>query len=183
MEIKYYLGEIWKDIYYYDRKKKEWVDYRGYYQVNNFGRVRNYKTGKLLNEFEKNGYLFVSLSLKQKKRHFRIHRLVAYMFVPNLKNLMEVNHKDENKHNNICTNLEWCDRKYNCNYGTGQERRTAKRSTPILQYTPEGVFVKRWISGADADKFGFNHSLIFACCLGKRNKHKGFVWRYEKEEE
>ena len=35
------MEEIWKDIYYYNEPKKEWVDYRGLYQVSNFGRVRS----------------------------------------------------------------------------------------------------------------------------------------------
>ena len=33
--------EIWKDIYYYNEPTKEWVDYRGLYQVSNLGRIRS----------------------------------------------------------------------------------------------------------------------------------------------
>ena len=38
-----------------------------------------------------------------------------------------INHKDENKANNIITNLECCDAKYNSNYGTAIERREAAK--------------------------------------------------------
>ena len=33
-----------------------------------------------------------------------------------------INHKDENPSKNIVDNLEWCDCKYNGNYGTVKER-------------------------------------------------------------
>ena len=33
-----------------------------------------------------------------------------------------MNHKDEDKTNNIAENLEWCDNKYNDNYGTRNKR-------------------------------------------------------------
>ena len=51
-----------------------------------------------------------------------VHRLVAQAFIPNPDNLPEVNHKNEDKSNNTVDNLEWCDHKYNNNYGTKIER-------------------------------------------------------------
>ena len=51
-----------------------------------------------------------------------IHRLVAEAFIERPDGLYEVNHLDEDKKNNIVNNLEWCDRKYNNNYGTKIKR-------------------------------------------------------------
>lgn len=64
-----------------------------------------------------NGYLIACLWKDKKQRKITIHRLVAETFIPNPKNLPEINHIDEDKTNNRVENLEWCSRKYNMNYG------------------------------------------------------------------
>lgn len=101
--------EEWKDI----------IGFEGFYQVSNFGKVRNCVTGKILKPgLQGKGYYSVTL----KRKGYKVHRLVAIAFIPNPNNLPIVNHKDENKLNNNADNLEWCDNRYNCNYGTGVER-------------------------------------------------------------
>lgn len=47
-------------------------------------------------------------------------------FIPNPNNLPEINHKDENKHNNSVENLEWVSHEYNINFGTGNKRHSEK---------------------------------------------------------
>ena len=47
---------------------------------------------------------------------------MAQAFIPNPRHLPIINHKDENKVNNEAENLEWCDYKYNNNYGTVREK-------------------------------------------------------------
>lgn len=110
--------------------------YEGLYEVSSYGRVRsvdryvkgrygNYRLhkGKILSlELSNSGYYFVELTHKYKRKHFYVHRLVAEAFIDNLHSFRDVNHKDEDKTNNIADNLEWCDHKYNCNYGTKTER-------------------------------------------------------------
>ena len=110
--------------------------YEGLYEVSSYGRVRSldryvktcygsyrlYK-GKVLSPGKKSdGYLLINLSCNGKYNTIRVHRLVAQAFLPNPDNLPEVNHKDENKTNNSVENLEWCDRKYNMNFGTRIKR-------------------------------------------------------------
>lgn len=98
---------MWKDI-------KNWEEY---YEVNDWGEVRNKISGKII-VGDKNscGYYRVCLYHKghtpPKERLFR-HRLVAESFIPNPHNLPEVNHKDHDLSNNHVSNLEWCDRYYN----------------------------------------------------------------------
>ena len=163
------MKEIWKD-------KK---DYEGHYQVSNFGRVKSIKFGKEIilkqSKDKKTGYLHVVLCKENILKSYLVHRLVAEAFIDNPNNYKEVNHKDENKTNNVVTNLEWCDRKYNQNYGT----RTEKCSKKVYQYTLDGKFVKEWKSTAECGRNGFKQSSVAACCRGERKTHKGFIWKYK----
>ncbi len=93
--------EIWKDI-------KGW---EGVYQISNHGRLRSFKKepgGRILSiKNAKGDYLAVILQNKTRKRHVRIHVLVAEAFIPRPPDKKEVNHKDGNKQNNKVSNLEW----------------------------------------------------------------------------
>ena len=116
--------EIWKDIFYTDNKTNDIIDYNGLYKISNYGNIKN-KNGKIMKQAkDKDGYKIVCLTKNKKHKNFRVHRLVAFMFIENdnLKEKIYINHKDENKENNHMNNLEWCTSKYNINYGTGRER-------------------------------------------------------------
>ena len=182
-------------------KKEYWkpvADYEGLYEVSNWGRARSLDRwvkgrngsvrlckGRILKLKTNNqGYLLVTLCKNGKGKTFTVHRLVAEAFLPNTDNLPEVNHKDENKLNNNVDNLEWCNRKFNINYGTRIER-VAKKNTngkcskPVLQYTLDGVFVREWESTNECERNGFSHGAVAACCRGKRKTHKDFIWKYK----
>lgn len=99
--------------------------YEGLYSVSNLGNVRNDLTGKILKpQLNHHNYLRVRLWKDAKAKGYFIHRLVAFAFIPNPDpdNFPEVNHLDEDKGNNCVENLEWCNRKYNANYGTARQR-------------------------------------------------------------
>ena len=66
----------------------------------------------------------VKLCKNGKSKTYFVHRLIAEAFIPNPFGAPQVNHKDENITNNAKCNLEWCDSKYNNNYG-GHTERTA----------------------------------------------------------
>ena len=111
--------------------KEEWKDIKGYeglYQVSNLGRVKSLGNNKSKKEKildpkpNMYGYKEVRLSKEGKRKPYKVHRLVAIYFIPNPNNYKEVNHKDEDKTNNHVSNLEWCDRKYNINYGTRNKK-------------------------------------------------------------
>lgn len=182
------MEEIWKD-------KK---DYEGLYQVSNWGRAKSldryikgkghslqFKKGRILKPMkDNNGYLKVRLCNGEKSKTFNLHRLVAEAFLPNPDNLPQVNHKDENKLNNSVDNLEWCDSRYNKNYGTRNKRisekmTNGKLSKPVLQYDLEGNFIKEWKSTMECGRNGFSQSAVAACCLGKLKKYKNFIWKYK----
>lgn len=127
--------EKWKDI----------VDYEGLYEVSSFGRVRSldrydnrncFRKGHILKQNNNGrGYMSVYLCLNGKIKTYKVHRLVAQAFIPNPDNLPQVNHKDEDKTNNSVENLEWCDNKYNNNYGTKIERQRNTNIKNGLWYT------------------------------------------------
>ena len=106
--------------------------YEGLYEVSNTGRVRSldkydsmnrFLRGRILRLFTDGlGYLRAQLYSNSKRKSFLVHRLVAQAFIPNPDNLPQVNHRDENPSNDNVDNLEWCDGKYNVNYGTRIDR-------------------------------------------------------------
>lgn len=108
---------------------EEWKDvdgWAGLYQVSNTGRVRSldrntgtqtFRGRELKQYIDKDGYAHVTFFLNGRMKHYSVHRLVASAFVPNPNNFPQTNHKDENPINNSSDNLEWCDVKYNINYG------------------------------------------------------------------
>ena len=164
--------EIWHDI----------EGYEGLYQISNKGRVKSLYKGseRILKPLDNGrGYLRAHLTKENTSKHIRIHRLVAQAFIPNPHNLPEINHKDENKKNNCVENLEWCDRRYNVNYGTRNERVSRK----IFQYSKSGEFIREWKSAEEVKRvLGIDNSHIIACCKGKLKSAGGFVWRYKEKD-
>lgn len=176
-------NEEWRDIEGYD----------GYYQVSNLGRVRSVdrylpfkgtiglRKGNILKQiFSNKGYKTLKLSKDGKNKRYSVHRLVAETFIPNPNNLKEVNHIDEDKTNNNVENLEWCDTKYNINYGTRIERQKVKLSKPVLQFTLNGQFVAEYPSIIEAYRqIGIYQQSISECCKGKRKSAGGYIWRFK----
>lgn len=120
--------EIWKAI----------EGYEGLYEVSNLGRVRSVdrviprKDGKkkpykgvILSTTDLNGYAKVVLSKNGNLKTHRVCRLVGIAFQDVCGiwfDGAEINHKDENTHNDNADNLEWCTKDYNLHYGTCRQR-------------------------------------------------------------
>ena len=108
-----------------------WKKINGYtnYSVSDEGQVRNDTTMRVLSPaLDSNGYQFVILCKNGERWHGYIHQLVANAFIPNFRNLCEVNHKDENKRNNHKGNLEWCTHSENVKHSLAKRRAvTAKK--------------------------------------------------------
>jgi hypothetical protein len=106
------MEEIWRDI----------IEYEGLYQVSNLGNVKSivgiridsrsriYKLPLkvLKSQYDRYGYLHVSLYRQKKVKHKLIHRLVLEAFIGNCPKGNYANHKDGNRANNKLNNLEWC---------------------------------------------------------------------------
>lgn len=87
------------------------------------GQIKNLKS--VIHSLHCSGYYVVNDFGERKT--FKLHRLLAMLFVPNPNDFSCVNHKDENKLNNSLDNLEWCDITYNNTYGTRIERSKEKQ--------------------------------------------------------
>lgn len=171
------MEEIWKDN----------EGYEGMYQVSNMGRVRSLRRNIILRQGISRGYYILILSKNGKRLTNKVHRLVANAFISNPNNYPIVNHKDENKTNNCVNNLEWCDSKYNINYGTGNKKRgltntNGKLSKPVCQYSKDGCFIKEWKSIMDVQRMtGYSGGNISKCCRNIIKTAYGYIWRFKKE--
>lgn len=185
-------GEIWKNV----------VGFEGLYMVSNYGRVKSlpnqYRDSELiLRQRLVKRYYSVPLHDREHKIHnVRVHRLVAMAFIPNPNNYDQINHKDENRLNNHVDNLEWCDAKYNINYGTALKRMSAtrksrmstyimpKRDKPVEMLTLDGILIKRFDSIKQAAlETGSHRANIIAVCRKRDNRQQtnGYKWRYAEK--
>lgn len=169
--IKANNKEIWKEI----------KGTNGIYQVSNYGNIRSfkYRKWKILKPYlMKNGYLGTSIEIKGKRKWFKIHQLVAKEFISNPNNYTQINHKDENKTNNSVSNLEWCDSKYNMNYGNVKRKISIANGKKVAQYYNQkliGVFD----SARDAArKNNISLSVITRHCRGETKRVHKITWRY-----
>jgi hypothetical protein len=90
-----------------------YMEYFGYRVYSN-GKIFSLKRNRFIKPFDDgNGYLTVKLRIDNKSKNFKIHRLLAMLFIPNFNNKEQVNHIDGDKYNNNINNLEWCSRSYN----------------------------------------------------------------------
>ena len=106
------MVEIWEKVKDFDN-----------YIVSNKGNVINTKFGILKKQRNtKTGYKIIDLKENGKKKTEYIHRLVAEAFIPNINNLPQVNHIDENKNNAHVNNLEWCSHTYNSMYSISNRK-------------------------------------------------------------
>ena len=172
------INEQWRPI----------AGYEGLYEISSLGRVKSLKFDKekiLKPRKTKNGYLFVSLYKDEKPKMFRVHRLVAIAFLPNPEKLPEINHKDEDKTNNCASNLEFCDCKYNINYGHHNEKVAAAFSKPVeaSKFPDFRTIELRFDSTREANRNGYNSGAVSTCCNGCYSTHRGnfyknLYWRY-----
>ena len=185
-------NERWHDIW----------GYEGSYQISDYGRVKSLaRTRKgaknhickvrekiLKPKTDKDGYVQISLCKNNKLKTFRVHRLVALIYKPNVFPMFsdQINHIDGNKLNNKPENLEWCDSSHNQREAIklglkgGKPYNPRIDSTPIRQFDKKGNFIKRYENLAEACRVNHLSKTAICNCLNKRSKSSGgYIWVYE----
>ena len=141
--------------------------------------------GKILKpDIDKGGYLQVVLSKNSELTTRKVHRLVASAFVVNNNpKYTQINHIDENKENNVYTNLEWCDADYNNEYGT----RTIRIMKSCMKYAVKVIAINKcsnekleFESIRQASReLNIDRSDISKCIKGKIKSAGGYYWKYK----
>ena len=128
---------------------------------------------------DKDGYRRVTLKHNKHARYFRVCRLVALHFVNNPKGYPVVNHIDENKKNDVYSNLEWV-----TVYGNWKHSEHAGvfKEIKICKLDMNGIAIKEYKSLMDAARdTGVNQGNITNCIKGRCKSVGGFRWARVEE--
>jgi phosphotransferase system IIB component len=87
----------------------EWKIIKDYenYMISNTGLVKDSKN-KIIRPAIHNGYYRIDLFKNDKRKHFKVHRLVCEAFIENPEKKPDVDHINHNKLDNNINNLRWC---------------------------------------------------------------------------
>lgn len=97
--------------------------WEGLYEITNDGQVYSLRRRIYLKpRLSMDGYKRVCLCDDNKRREYRVARLVAETFIDNPENKSEVNHKDYDRQNDIVENLEWTTNYENTHYSFKEGR-------------------------------------------------------------
>lgn len=174
-----YMEEIWISLDRFD----------GNYAVSNLGNVwskprQGSKGGYLTPVICQNngGYSMINMNYNHHHYTFQLSHLVWEAFNGPVPEGMEINHIDENKQNNALSNLEICDRTYNCRWGTRSERIAKKHSKAIVQYTLDGEYIAEYPSMRELERQkGYKISSISLCCNNKKDTAYGYKWKFKEK--
>lgn len=128
---------------------------------------------------DKNGYnrCYIRDMNDNKRKDYKIHRLVAEYFIENPDNLQVVNHIDGNKQNNHISNLEWCTYSDN-NYHAYRTGLTHSRKCPILCTTNNTIYSSQTEA---SEALNISRKCILQILRGEVYSFKGLHFEYADE--
>lgn len=154
-------GEEWKQI--------DWIKGGEEYYISNYGRFRK---GEKLRRIciDDSGYCRCNIG----KNKYRVHRLVAQAFIPNPDNLPVVDHIDNNKSNNVVSNLRWCTQQQNSQYAKDDGLGMNRIRTLVLAIDKDnnGTLYSS-LSEASKDT-GVDHQSVNVVASGKEKSRGGY---------
>ena len=188
-------ANVWYNLF-----MKNIKGFEGLYAITNDGKVwafprfRHHKSKKglnfdvlykgkwLANKINKrDGYVYIILSNKENKAITRkVHRLVALTYIPNYKNLREVNHINGIKTDNRVENLEWCSRQENATHASknnlmlkGENHPNCTLSDIQISEIRKIALEKKFSQSKIGKIFGVNQSTIWKIIHNQRRKEYG----------
>ncbi len=151
---------------------KKWNDI----EISNLGRVKD-KFGYIMQPIRTNKNKYITI---QYNKTFRLHRLVAELFVenPNKETKTIVNHIDGNKHNNTATNLEWVNSSENQKHAYRTGLQPIKKKIYQIDIDTNNI-IKVWNNMKEIkNNLGLSKSGISYCLSGKYKTSYGYKWQY-----
>lgn len=185
--IKEVEKEFWKTYPEFD-----WI------QASNIGRYRTitreiiYKNGRkhtvkghILTPYRtKTGYLQLGFGVNGKSFHRLAHRVTAATFIPNPKNLPQVNHKNCIRNDNRIENLEWCTLQYNNaykeKYGTSASEAVGRPLWVFVLKTGKKQYFSTQMEAGR--KTGIDFRNINAVIKGKKQQSGGYFFAEHEDE-
>lgn len=164
--------------------KCQWKQYQDTnYYLSDSGQAKNIKTGNILKgKITKNGYIEWCFIIQGKKKSLLAHRIIYETFIGPLDKNLVINHKNGNKQDNSIQNLEQITHSKNIihsYYSVGHAN-----VKQVGKYDLNNNLIEVYQSCADAARKnpGTYSNLISNVCNGKKNTHKGYIWKYLDKE-
>ena len=170
-------GEVWKEIDGFDK-----------YQVSNYGRIKSFwgKEPRILKPYLPIEYLSVALCGNGKKKHQKVHILVAKAFIPNPDHKPEVNHDDGHKFNCHVSNLYWATSAENNQHAVknGLSKSGVEHSQSKIKDEKDIIYIRdnpdHLTQQQLAEMFGVGETTISDIQLGKTYQNAGGIIRQSK---
>lgn len=166
--------EVWKAV----------PQTNGMYEVSNFGQIRSWKRGgkrgkypKILNTIDKDSYKSLTTRLIDAEHvsTFRVHRIVATLFIDNPNNYPCVLHIDNNKKNAHYKNLKWGTHKQNMQDafrdGLIKLKGVQRNRSNLTENDVVDIFNSKETCRALAKKYSVNYTCIVDIRSGRSWNH------------
>lgn len=140
------------------------------YEISTTGRVRNKLTKYIIkSKIDSNERESVCIRIGDERKQYIVSRLVALTYLPNDKNLPEVNHIDKNTLNNKMENLEWISGKDNMKHSFAKK---------VVQMDLDENVIKIWDSLTDAViETNIKQTTLASYCK-KIRTHTIYKWKF-----
>lgn len=136
------------------------------YKINRDGVVlriyRNKKIKKLKPYVHTSGYLMVDFKQNHRRKHLRLHRLLADLFLPNPLKLPIVNHKNSVITDDRVDNLEWVSHLSNRVDSRKTGKKTASKYLGVSWHAPTKTWHMRYTVDGVRHSGGYFHDEIEA---------------------